>query len=1223
MKVSKSMFSKVSKSALSILLSITMVISILPSVSAKAADTSGESYPYVVFTSNCGNSLDFCKSNLTVNGDIHSNGKLTINAGNANINGECGAVEGIDKGQGNFNVRKQVPNPETVDMISIPNKVKTTYFTNNCDTINDSYTKSDVNVNLNRSVYAEKDVHLSGNISLNCCVGSSGNIILDGNTLNSNNTVLYSEKGDITINNDNATVNGLIYAPNGKVIVKGQNFQVNGTIIAKEVKIDSGNVNINRNDSVAKFIGNTSENNTQSILYAYGEYDKDSNAINIRWESTVKDGKFDIMASTNGYTYNMMLELSNTYTYSYSIIGTPDKLYFKVRQTLKDGKTVESNPFVMVKTESGYKLQDTDGDGLPDIYEKWLGTDPQKADTDGDGLNDYQEIYLTSTDPLKADTDGNGISDANEDLDKDGLTNVEEIKLGTGPLIADTDGDSLKDGEEANTYKTNPQKYDTDDDGISDGDEVKQGLNPNTKDTDGNGVEDGDEIASTVYTGDDFGVTGNDVEISIELSASRKELSTFRIEQSNNNFLKSSIPGYLGNAYDLYIDGTFKSANITMTFDDSLLANNSFKPTIYYYNEKSQMLEEVENQTVNGNKVSAPLKHFSTYILLNKTDYEKVWDTDIKLPSEKTSSNLDIVFNLDISESMDYNDSQNIRQTLTNAFIDKLSDKDRAAVVTFRRISATLNQGKFAQTSDEKNSLKSEVSSIVNDDGHNSYSGTNGSAGLYNAINLFDNRKSSTSKYIIFVTDGDDNYSSYNYDDLIKTAQNSNIAVYTIGLGSSTDEENLKKIANETGGKYYHADVANDLIENFDFIQGETIDYTTDSNQDGISDYYTKLICDGKLVSGTGSNVFDGKTYNEIQANSDCDGDGLKNGDEVKVVAADNGRVYLWVNSSPVMADTDEDGLTDANDTSPLTWNVCDRDLAMFAALTYEEPDAYTSGKIVGNLKEDVPEPGLPYYFLQFVQQAELDTQREHWKIVNFTRKWAGFDSDFEATTYKNGKSLVISIRGTDEDIGEWVNNIVGYGICNWQTEEGFAEVYASMMAKKYPDCNIYITGHSLGGYLTQFAASQLYWDGKMGKVKKAVYFNGMGLDFNPLGINSLGIIDNSKVKTGLSAYNKENKLILYRIDGDVVSALGHHMGQTVSFEPAKEAIENHANRHGNTIIPKFDPMYLTNPILMEAYELAVEDAGKNILVRRIWYTHETDSFLKYLTQGTRVPEGD
>lgn len=143
------------------------------------------SYPYAVFAGGSGNSIDFCKSNLTVNGDIHSNGKLTVNANNVNINGECGAVEGIDKGQGNFNVRKQVANPETVNMISIPNKVKTTYFTNDCDTIKDSYTKSDVNVNLNRTVYAEKDVHLSGNLSLNCCVGSSSNIILDGNTLNS------------------------------------------------------------------------------------------------------------------------------------------------------------------------------------------------------------------------------------------------------------------------------------------------------------------------------------------------------------------------------------------------------------------------------------------------------------------------------------------------------------------------------------------------------------------------------------------------------------------------------------------------------------------------------------------------------------------------------------------------------------------------------------------------------------------------------------------------------------------------------------------------------------------------------------------------------------------------------------------------------------------------------------------------------------------------------
>src|SRR5688572_23719691 len=35
---------------------------------------------------------------------------------------------------------------------------------------------------------------------------------------------------------------------------------------------------------------------------------------------------------------------------------------------------------------------DTDGDGLPDEYEKTYQTDPNQADTDSDGVNDYDEL---------------------------------------------------------------------------------------------------------------------------------------------------------------------------------------------------------------------------------------------------------------------------------------------------------------------------------------------------------------------------------------------------------------------------------------------------------------------------------------------------------------------------------------------------------------------------------------------------------------------------------------------------------------------------------------------------------------------------------------------------------------------------------------------------------------------------------------------------------------
>ena len=128
---------------------------------------------------------------------------------------------------------------------------------------------------------------------------------------------------------------------------------------------------------------------------------------------------------------------------------------------------------------------DIDGDGLVDIFEDTLKTDKTNPDTDGDGLLDGFEFKYLPTCPLLIDTDGNGISDADEDYDGDGLTNIQEQRLGTRPDEIDTDGDELSDGDEVNIYGTDPLKYDTDGDGLSDGEEIKLGLDPRKAKTDG------------------------------------------------------------------------------------------------------------------------------------------------------------------------------------------------------------------------------------------------------------------------------------------------------------------------------------------------------------------------------------------------------------------------------------------------------------------------------------------------------------------------------------------------------------------------------------------------------------------------------------------------------------------------------------------------------------------------------------------------------------------
>jgi len=211
---------------------------------------------------------------------------------------------------------------------------------------------------------------------------------------------------------------------------------------------------------------------------------------------------------------------------------------------------------LLLATAAAADRLDSDGDGLEDVIENIIGTDPFDDDTDDDGLMDGNEVNVygtnpldpdsdfdglldglelgltapqgndtnlgifvpdadpsTTTDPLDDDTDGDGLIDGVEDAngngrvdpgetdpndldtDDDGLPDGEEIALGTDPFDADTDDDGLTDGEEVYEHGTDPLDADTDGDGLTDGDEINiHNTDPLDADTDGDGLTDGDEI---------------------------------------------------------------------------------------------------------------------------------------------------------------------------------------------------------------------------------------------------------------------------------------------------------------------------------------------------------------------------------------------------------------------------------------------------------------------------------------------------------------------------------------------------------------------------------------------------------------------------------------------------------------------------------------------------------------------------------------------------------
>ena len=633
------------KRGLSALLSVVMTMSILPALPASALEND-EPFPYTLFAGS------------------EEDGAITINADNVCLNGSIVTNGSIETTATNFNVNGQRIEHAQQSMVYAFGKLDDAYF--DSDTVltyESDYTVEDVNISLNTPIVSTGNISLNGNINLNTQLKAEEDILVSGDSCNANNAALISHHGDIYIESTNFGFAGLIYAPYGDIVIDSSSLNLNNVVvIGQTITIDAPNLNVNHNPSAANVIGTISEDpddhhdDADNYFYAVGAYNAETSMIDIAWSGSDVPATVDVLTSIDGETYSVVAAVTDATTYAYPVGNDFVSTYFKVSYTDTNGNAIESIPFQAIVTEDGITIDypDSDDDGIADILESILGTDPYLIDTDDDGLTDYQELNITGTDPTDYDSVEDNISDADADTDDDGVSNLDEIELETDPQIQDTDDDGLTDGEEVNTYLTDPLLEDTDGDGLNDGFEVRYGLDPLSPYT--NGIADaGHKIEQTISSDSpvlsEVNTSDSPYEMSVTITTNGDAERGLAVTESGYS-VSLENDAQIGGITDLNLSDSCDPDSIRLTYaiKDAYRSNTLNKYSEFedlqgikrlcvfkYFDEISMMLPLDTQYDLENNTIYADVNDGGTYCVMDLEVWFDLFDLEldeIQIPVE-------------------------------------------------------------------------------------------------------------------------------------------------------------------------------------------------------------------------------------------------------------------------------------------------------------------------------------------------------------------------------------------------------------------------------------------------------------------------------------------------------------------------------------------------------------------------------------------------------------
>jgi Ca-activated chloride channel homolog len=215
---------------------------------------------------------------------------------------------------------------------------------------------------------------------------------------------------------------------------------------------------------------------------------------------------------------------------------------------------------------------------------------------------------------------------------------------------------------------------------------------------------------------------------------------------------------------------------------------------------------KLSNPTVTVNPVSTNLQAQQNYTASAATCGDIV----------SKGENVTAALTLDATGSMSQNDPEKLRAEAAKDFVKRMTGQDRAAIASFDTSTDPTppytDLTVWQEFSSDKALLESGIDKATLVAG-----GTNVWDAGIDSVTLLSGA-SGENKLLILLTDGEDNSSSKTSKDVITVANQNKINVYTIGLGTSINDDELLKISSSTGGTFNQVNEAPDLIGLYDSI---------------------------------------------------------------------------------------------------------------------------------------------------------------------------------------------------------------------------------------------------------------------------------------------------------------------------------------------------------------------------------------------------------------------